>query len=261
MTMNKEFLKLLAATLLLIFTGGSLFARHVDFTGCKIYYPAVSSEKTILAAQMLHDEIARKTGVYLQMDADPEFFGASTIIVGLENEILSLHKNFESGLKELPATRLDGYKILSLPDEKIILIAGHDNRGVMYGVGYLLRKMELRNEDIKVPLLSVSSSPKFQIRGHHISYYFTNDSLLKVKSLFEQYLRELIYFGLNHVSVSNPAEAKLAMEYGMDISVYMANVGGDFESPEGIRKELEKRDNIQKYAKIERSFCSWWRPG
>lgn len=262
MTKNKRFLKILAATLLLIFVGGSLFAGHTDFTDCKIYYPDLSSEKTRLAAQMFHDEIARKTGVHLQMDANPGFFGTPTIIIGLENEILSLHKNFESGLKKLPATSLDGYKILSFPDEKIIMVAGHNNRGVMYGVGYLLRKMELRNEDIKVPLLSISSSPKLRIRGHHITYRFTNDSMFQAKSLYEQYMRELIYFGLNHVSVSNPAEAKLAMKYGMDISMYLANVGGDYESPEGIRKELEKREIIfRNMPKLNEVFVPGGDPG
>ncbi|MEZ5105050.1 MAG: hypothetical protein R2757_11180 [Draconibacterium sp.] len=239
-----------------------LQARYVNFTNSAIYYPYASSEKTILAAQMLHDEIARRTGIHLPMGTNPESFNTPAIIVGLETEISLLRKEFGSALRELQAAAPEGYKIVMLPGEKTMLIAGHDERGVMYGIGYLLRKMELRNEDIKVPLLSVSSSPMSQIRGHHISYHFTSDSMSQEKSLYEQYLRELIYFGLNHVSVSSPAEAQLAMKYGMDISMYMANLGDDFQSTEGIRKELDKREAIfRNMPKLNEIFVPGGDPG
>ncbi|SHF26211.1 hypothetical protein SAMN05444274_104217 [Mariniphaga anaerophila] len=239
-----------------------LQARYVNFTNSAIYYPYASSEKTILAAQMLHDEIARRTGIHLPMGTNPESFNTPAIIVGLETEISLLQKEFGSALRELQAAAPEGYKIVMLPGEKTMLIAGHDERGVMYGIGYLLRKMELRNEDIKVPLLSVSSSPMSQIRGHHISYHFTSDSMSQEKSLYEQYLRELIYFGLNHVSVSSPAEAQLALKYGMDISMYMANLGDDFQSTEGIRKELEKREAIfRNMPKLNEIFVPGGDPG
>ena len=254
--------KFLSGIFFLMIFAIPLQARYVNFSNSAICYPDASSEKTRLAAQMLHDEIARRTGVSLTMKTNPEYFQTPTIIVGMENEISLLQKEFEFALKDLPATVPEGYKIVMLSGKKTMLVAGHDERGVMYGIGYLLRKMELRNEDIKVPLLSVSSSPKLQIRGHHITYHFPNDSMFQAKSLYEQYLRELIYFGLNHVSVSSPAEAQLAMKYGMDISMYMANLGDDFQSTEGIKKELEKREAIfRNMPKLNEIFVPGGDPG
>ncbi len=195
--------------------------------------------------------------------AEDRFRNRNTIVVGVEPRLRSLQKDFKTALEALPPTSKDGYKITTRGDGKTILVAGNDERGVLYGVGYLLRKSELRNQQIAVPdSVAVSSSPRFPIRGQQITYHFSEDGSPQAKARFEQYLRDLIYFGLNYVEVRTPAEAQLCMEYGMKIFIYMANSQGDFATPAGIKKELEKREIIfRSMPKLDEVFVPGGDPG
>ena len=56
-------------------------------------------------------------------------------------------------------------------DNKSVIIAGHDEAGALYGVGWLLRKMEIRDNQILIPgKISISSTPAYPIRGHQLGY-------------------------------------------------------------------------------------------
>ncbi len=223
----------------------SLFSQTLNFSDAVISCAEGNNRLIQKAVQMLQDEVEKRTAIALPLN---DFSGAEnnpSIVIGLEKDLSMLSHEYKQCFKMLPATAKDGYKVAITRDNKTILIAGNDERGVIYGVGYLLRKMELKNNEIMVPnFLSLSSSPKFPIRGHQFSYILNHKSTIQEKEIYEQYLRELMYFGLNHISVSSPEEAELCIEYGLEVSIWMPNVRGDFESPEGIQRELDKRENI-----------------
>jgi hypothetical protein len=95
-------------------------------------------------------------------------------------------------------------------DGDTVTVTGNDARGVMYGVGWLLRHLEVRRNQVLLPdaLLAagpVRSAPHYPLRGHQIGYRpKTNSYVGWTAAEWDQYIRELALFGANAVEVIPP---------------------------------------------------------
>ena len=50
-------------------------------------------------------------------------------------------------------------------------ITGNDERGVLFGVGGLLRALEMRRDSVTLPgPLNLTTAPKYPLRGHQLGY-------------------------------------------------------------------------------------------
>ena len=50
-------------------------------------------------------------------------------------------------------------------------IIGNDERGVLFGVGGLLRALEMRRDSVTLPgTLDIRTAPKYALRGHQLGY-------------------------------------------------------------------------------------------
>jgi hypothetical protein len=88
-------------------------------------------------------------------------------------------------------------------NENTLYIVGHESRGVLFGVGRLLREMTMRKGEITLTsTLNISSSPKYPMRVHQLGYRNTATSydLWDIET-YEQYIRELAIFGTNGVEL------------------------------------------------------------
>ena len=87
-----------------------------------------------------------------------------------------------------------------------MVVAGNDERGVLFGVGYLLR--HLRMSQGKIALaddLNVNTAPKYHLRGHQLGYRpKTNSYDAWDLPQWEQYYRDLAVFGANGVELIPP---------------------------------------------------------
>ena len=83
----------------------------------------------------------------------------------------------------------------------MVQIIGGDARGVLYGVGKLLRIMEMAKGTATLDArASLASSPAYPIRGHQLGYRNRANSWdAWDERQFEQYIRELALFGSNCV--------------------------------------------------------------
>ena len=86
--------------------------------------------------------------------------------------------------------------------ENKVIIQAKTKRGALYGVGKLLRNMEIRTGEILVPsTIDIASSPRYEIRGHQLGYRpKTNSYDAWSVAQFDQYIRELAIFGANSIS-------------------------------------------------------------
>ena len=106
------------------------------------------------------------------------------------------------------AARPEGFRIDR--DGDALIVTGNDARGVLYGVGWLLRHLEVRRSSVLLPdaLLDggpVRSAPHYPLRGHQIGYRpKTNSYAGWTVAEWEQYIRELAIFGANAVEVIPP---------------------------------------------------------
>jgi hypothetical protein len=80
-----------------------------------------------------------------------------------------------------------------------VFVTGADGRGVMYGVGRLLRILDCQAGTIRIDgPLEIASAPTYPIRGHQLGYRPAANSYdAWTPRQYEQYIRELTVFGAN----------------------------------------------------------------
>src|SRR5204863_7267920 len=123
----------------------------------------------------------------------------------------------------------------------VVWVAGNDARGVLFGVGRLLRELRLDRYRITLPsALRIDTAPQTPLRGHQIGYRpKTNSYDGWTVALWEQYIRDMAVFGCNAVELIPPRSddaadsplfplpplrmmtevSRLADEYGLDVWV------------------------------------------
>lgn len=162
---------------------------------------AAQAERT--AAQLLAEEVERRTG--LQWPTRQDWPDAGGVIVTTSNidDVPGGRKvpeGVRSGVAQLKA---EGF-VLAVENEAgrpIVWIVGADSRGVLFGVGKLLRTMELtRGKATLDAQTRIVTSPAYPIRGHQLGYRNRANSWDAWDvAQFDRYIRELALFGSNCV--------------------------------------------------------------
>lgn len=104
--------------------------------------------------------------------------------------------------EDRPESKPEGFRIAldTRGDHPRLFVIGADSRGVLFGVGYLLRNLHLLDQDHpEGEVVEIAaSSPKFPIRGHQIGYRARANSWdgWTVEQM-DQHFRELAVFGTN----------------------------------------------------------------
>ena len=88
-----------------------------------------------------------------------------------------------------------------------VTVAGADERGVLFGVGRLLRELRMDRGTLAVaPSLRLSTTPATPLRGHQLGYRPKTNSYdaLGPSRMWEQYIRDLAVFGTNAIELIPP---------------------------------------------------------
>ncbi len=161
------------------------------------------------------------------------------IFVGLESQTADFPANIRKRVADLPAIQPEGFKIVCSDDTKTVAVIGADAREVLYGIGKLLRLMEMEQGKTGIPSgLKIASSPQYPIRGHQLGYRpKTNAYDAWTPAQFDQYIRDLAVFGANSIEIMPPhtdddptsvhmklsaiemiaEQSKICDSYGMDV--------------------------------------------
>ncbi|MEO8471662.1 MAG: alpha-glucuronidase family glycosyl hydrolase [Chryseolinea sp.] len=247
----------------------------IDFSGATIF--STENGKRILAKPIvvLADEIKKRTGITLQITSDIKLLAPAAgplIIVATSEDFPALPTSIQSDLDRMAQIGKDGFKLLLQPDNKTIVITGRDERSVLYGVGRLLRKAQLRVGSILIdPSISISTTPVYAIRGHQLGYRpKTNSYDAFSVAQFDQYIRELALFGANSIEIVPPRtdddptskhmklapiemlseQSRICKSYGLDVWMWYPNMGTDYRSEEAIAEELRERATV--FAAVEK---------
>ena len=211
------------------------------------------------SAEILADEIYKRSGKTLKisgLDSD----GVQKIIIGCEADIAGRWTSLAGTLAGMEDTRDEGYKLLARPSDGLIVVAGHDPRGVLYGTGKLLRMSDISTAGFNVPDTLLVSSPVYALRGHELlpSPRAKSPDEQWAKDNFDQYVRELALYGMNSIEMLRsvpPAYVDIAKSYGMDVWVVTYDNGPDFVTPKGLQTELKFRENIFKKFPVIDNWC------
>ncbi|HRX11619.1 MAG TPA: glycoside hydrolase family 20 zincin-like fold domain-containing protein [Draconibacterium sp.] len=243
-------------------------SQTVDFSNATVINFDKKDKVVLKAVTVLQEEVAKRTGIKLPVSNKLNKSAKPVILIGLESEAGNFPGGFKNSFSQLPPIKSEGYKIIVDAENKTIALIGADARGVLYGIGKLLRTMEMRKGKILVSAdLKISSSPAYPIRGHQLGYRpKTNSYDAWTPQQFDQYIRDLAIFGANSIEIMPPRtdddftsvhmklpakkmiveQSKICDSYGMDVWMWYPNMGSDYHHPDSVNFELHERYEIFK---------------
>ena len=134
MTKHSRFL-----ILVLVLASCATQLRAADLTRAVVVAPADLSPQEKKAVAMLVDEVHKRSGVRLPIVAEWPAADVPAVAVGPAKSLAAFAGKFEDELAKnqqpLPA---EGFRLRSRGSQ--VVIAGNDARGVLFGIGYLLRQ-------------------------------------------------------------------------------------------------------------------------
>jgi hypothetical protein len=205
---------LLSAVLALVATAEPLAAAepNIDLTRAVVISASNLAKPPALieqAVRMLVEEVDKRSMIRWERIEKWAPDKRPVIVVGLADGVHKLLDR-QGVTHPAPAARPvpEGYQIGVSADRAlpIVWVAGNDARGVLFGVGRLLR--ELRMERLKVTLpggFQEQSAPWTPLRGHQLGYRpKTNSYDGWTVAMWEQYIRDLVVFGCNAIELIPP---------------------------------------------------------
>jgi Glycosyl hydrolase family 67 N-terminus len=165
-----------------------------------------------------------------------------------------------------------------------IVIAGNDARGVLYGAGRLLRALSYGRESITLETpLNLTTAPKYRIRGHQFAYRpKTNSYDGWTVAMWEQYLRDLLVYGINAIEIIPPRSdddadsphfnltpirmmielSRLARDYGIELWIWYPALDKDYGQPAQVEFALKEwRSVLSQLPKVDALFIPGGDPG
>ena len=255
-----------------------------DFSGCVIVTPGSLSQVGQKTLAVLREEIQKRTGIKLETTDRWPDSDKAVIALGPESQLQQFAGPCLAHLSEVEIPGKEGFHLCVRSEAHVAaVVVGKDERGVLYGIGRLLRKMELRTGSIQIPAgLSIVTAPKYPLRGHQLGYRpKTNAYDAWSPAQYDQYIRELALFGTNSIELippvsddeymsrhmKNPMQmmmrhVEIIDSYGLDVWIWYPNVGRDYVTAAGISKELAAREEVfEKLKRIDHILVPGGDPG
>lgn len=231
--------------LLLLSLGGTALAAAATYPRARILTGTQASEVERNAAALLAERIAEPSGIEARVSSDSQTTGQAagglTILLGTPERHAGLRAMLEAQ-RIRPVTALapgaEGFLLQTVTEGKsrILIAAGVDERGVLYAVGEILRRMVIREASFDFPdRLTLRTAPAFEVRGTQFGQSSVALTRAKVRQWTPQDLRRRILdfalAGMNTIQVGDGITAedpvyRLARSFGLKTLIhYGPNVG------------------------------------
>jgi hypothetical protein len=160
----------------------------------------------------------------------------------------------------------EGYRIAPLSGSEGVAVLGADSRGILFGVGRLLRELRMGPGRIELPSdFKMATRPRVALRGHQLGYRpKTNSYDAWDLPQWEQYIRDLAVFGTNAVELVPPRTdddadsphfprpplemmvgmSRLLDDYGLDVWVWFPAMDADYTDPAKVESALKEWDGV-----------------
>lgn len=276
--------KTLLALFILCIVNSSLSAQTVDLSKAVIWTGDTKAASLSKPLQVLKEEVYKRTGIDLvPVEKTPEENQPAIYLVISERES-KLPKAIKAALGNFPEPGNEGFRLVVIASSSSVVISGKDARSVLYGIGRFLRKAEMRNDQLTLAeAASVSTAPKFPIRGHQLGFRPKTNSYdaFSVKQ-FDQYIRELALFGANSIEIMPPRtddddtsahmklrpekmiieQSKICKAYNLDVWMWYPNMGPDYSNRDSLKKEIQERMEVfASLPKLDHVFVPGGDPG
>ena len=182
----------------------------------------------------------------------------------------------------LAAGKPESFTIASTNNE--VVVSGADDRGVVFGAGYLLRQFHMSRQRLELDAnLKIATGPKYAVRGQQLGYRpKTNAYDAWNVAMWEQYIRELAIFGNNTIELIPPRSddnddsphfplpkiemmvemSRIANEYGLDVSIWYPAMDKDYSDAATVEFALKEWEEVfRKLPRIDAIFVPGGDPG
>ena len=259
----------------------------MDLTHARIALADGASTRAALARTMLAEEVARRAQlVWPATVADGPVISLDVADSAVRSGRRWSAEEADSFCDAVFARRPEGFRVCR--EGAALAVTGNDERGLFYGVGWLLRHLEIRRSSVTLPdrLFAdgpIETAPQYPLRGHQIGYRpKTNAYCGWTVSDWEQYIRELAIFGANAVELIPPRSdddpdsdhfpipqidmmaemSAIAHRYDLDVWIWYPALDDDYGDETTVQFALnEWREVFDRLPRIDALFVPGGDPG
>jgi hypothetical protein len=255
----------------------------VDLTDAIVVAPSGLSRLEKKAVAVLVEEVESRSGRRWGVRETWPAAGGPVVAVGpaaaLPEQAVTL---LEGEAARRP--KAEGFRIRTAPEVRAAVVAGDDARGVLFGIGRLLRELRMTPGRVLVPAgWTVDIAPRYPIRGHQLGYRpKTNSYDGWDLPQWDRYIRELAIFGANSVELIPPHSddaddsphfprpsiemlegmSRLCDDYGLDVWLWNAALEKDYTEQAAVSKELAAWDALfRRVPRLDAVFVPGGDPG
>jgi hypothetical protein len=237
----------------------------LDLSQAVIVQPPTLSRREQKAVSVLAEEVERRTGIQWQAVDSWPASAPACVIIGQAAALKGLKPDlFESLFARPPAVAAEGFVLRARTGAgaPIVAVLGADERGVLFGVGGLLRALRMVKGQVTIrSQLNLSTSPKYPLRGHQLGYRpKTNSYDGWSVPIWDQYIRDLAVFGTNAIELIPPRSddapdsphfplppmqmmtemSRICDEYGLDVWIWYPAMDANYADPDTVEFALSE---------------------
>lgn len=256
----------------LIVLAAAGLCHAADFSRATVVTPPGMSGPEQKAVALLVDAVRERTRLTWPVATATPGAGKAIVVI----------KRTAAGAK-LPA---EGFRLRTFDNGGApgVEITGNDERGILFGVGGLLRKLEMRRDSVTLPAsLDIATAPKYALRGHQLGYRpKTNSYDAWTVPMWEAYIRDLVVFGANAIELIPPRSdddadsphfplpqmqmmiemSRLAKEYGIQCWIWYPAMDRDYSDPATVEAALKEWAEVfRQLPRIDAVFVPGGDPG
>ncbi|MGO8788793.1 MAG: hypothetical protein ACLQVL_15620 [Terriglobia bacterium] len=259
----------------------------LNLSEAQLLAPPGLSPREERALLVMAQEVEKRTELRLPIVHSWPSRSTPVVVAGTNATLDRLHGQLPAGISGPAVAReAEGYAIRVVQDADAprVSVAGADERGVLFGVGKLLRSLRMTKLRVEVDSnLGIKSSPKYRLRGHQLGYRpKTNSYDGWTVALWDQYIRELALFGCNFIELIPPRSdddansphftlppkemmiemSRICDEYGLDVWIWYPAMERDYSDPATVSRELAAWGEIFKaLPRVDAVFVPGGDPG
>lgn len=259
----------------------------LDFSNAVLISPRDLSGPAAKAIDLFAEEVEKRTRLNLpRAHAWPDD-DTPVIAIGPQSaigEFCGVHANVIAAEEADP--RAEGFRIrtLSSNGRPCILIIGDDERGVLFGVGRLLRTLRMTRNALQLTApLNLTAAPHYALRGHQLGYRDKTNSYCGWDlPQWEQYIRDLVVFGANAIELIPPRSddnadsvhfplapldmmvgmSQLAADYGVDVWLWFPAMDETYDDSATVEFALQEWNQVfTRLPRIDAVFVPGGDPG
>jgi len=270
---------------LILMISTAVSATTINLSKAKIV--VLSPEKKIMtnAADMLADEVEKRTRITLDVVTEMPCDSQVAIVIGTETELARKSYDPPSGLS-VPQ-KADAYSVwvdLAKRSAATVCTAGYDDRATLFAVGRLLRVLNMTRDTLSLSSETrIATAPRSALRGHQFGYRpKTNSYDAWNIAMWEQYYRDMVVFGMNAIELIPPRTdddddsphfpkpqlemmvlmSQLAEDYGLDVWIWFPAMDDDYTDKATVDSAIAEWGEVfRSLPKINAVFVPGGDPG